>query len=181
MCIEKEKLLLIFGAILVLYIIYMLFRRRSAEHFDQRFIQIPIRPEIQPEIKPDVKSESRNAPKINPQVGSIIDGPGFEAGDVDGVDQAIITKIPSDYYFLDDGADGKYSITSNLFSVNCCSSQWPVPFHQKYDPYVCKNKSEYVGSNIFGNNTFQDAGCACLTKDQAKFLYTRGTNGSEWF
>jgi hypothetical protein len=127
------------------------------------------------------KPMERKDVDINPEMGSIISGPGFEKGEVDGVDQKIFSKIPQDYYFLDDGADGKYSITSNLFSKSCCSAQWPVPFKNAYDPYVCNNKDQYVGSNIMGNNTFQDAGCACLNRNQAQFLYNRGGNGREWF
>ncbi len=177
MYIERKNLMIIAGVVLVLIVAYM-YLKKKPEHFGQLVLeQVPIKQEQRDEIT----SEIRNAPKINPQVGSIIDGPGFESGEVDGVDQSVLTKIPSDYYFLDDGADGKYSITSNLFSKSCCSTQWPTPFHQKYDPYVCQNKGEYVGSNIMGNNTFQDSGCLCLDKNQAQFLYNRGGNGREWF
>ena len=176
MCIEQKNLMIIIAVALVGIIAYMLLKNKQ-ENFQPQNIVIPIRQE---EAK-QVESEIRNAPKISTEVGSIVDGPGYESSQVDGVDQAIMSKVPSDYYFLDDGANGKYSITSNLFSKSCCSSQWPVPFKMAYDPYVCKNKEEYVGSNIMGNNTFQNSGCACITKDQAKFLYTRGNNGSEWF
>lgn len=97
-------------------------------------------------------------PEIDVAVGSVVDGPGFEKGGVDGVGQEILSTIPSNYYFLDDGADGAVSVQHNLCSKSCCSAQWPTPFKQKYDPYVCSNKSEYVSSQLFCNNSFQDSG-----------------------
>lgn len=97
-------------------------------------------------------------PTIDPQVGSIVDGPGFEKGDVDGVAQESLTNIPSNYYFLDDGANGSASVLNNLCSKSCCSAQWPTPHKLKYDPYVCNNKDQYVPSQMMCNNSFQDSG-----------------------
>ena len=127
--------------------------------------------------------EDKNLPYVNPKTGSLIDGPGFErGGDIEGVTQEVMAKIPSNYYFLDDGADGEMSIQHNLCSKSCCSAQWPTPFKQKYDPYVCGNeKSKFSPSNIFCSNSFQDSGCLCLTKKQAQFFYNRGGNGRELF
>jgi hypothetical protein len=123
----------------------------------------------------------KNLPFVNPKIGTIIDGPGFEKGEVEGVNQNTLSTIPSNYYFLDDGAGGEMSIQHNLCSKSCCAEQWPTPFKQKYDPYVCQNADKFVPSNIFCNNTFQDAGCLCLNKKQSLFLYNRGGNGREWF
>jgi len=128
------------------------------------------------------KAVDKNMPFVDPKTGSLIDGPGFERGDVEGVTQESLSTIPSNYYFLDDGANGEMSIQHNLCSKSCCSAQWPTPFKQKYDPYVCGGaKSDYVPSTIFCNNSFQDAGCLCLNKKQATFLYNRGGNGRELF
>jgi hypothetical protein len=135
------------------------------------------------------KMEDKTKPFVDAQTGSLIDGPGFENGQVDGITQEMMSKIPSNMYFLDDGGSpgGEYSIENNLCSRSCCSAQWPTPFKQKYDPYVCSNgngsNADYVagGSNIFCNNSFQDAGCLCLTKKQQQFLYNRGGNGRELF
>jgi hypothetical protein len=97
-------------------------------------------------------------PTIDPQVGSIVDGPGFEKGEVDGVGQESLSKIPSNYYFLDDGESGNASVINNLCSKSCCSAQWPTPFRQSHDPYVCANKDKYVSSNLMCNNSFQNSG-----------------------
>ena len=124
---------------------------------------------------------ANDAPFINPQTGSLIDGPGFEKGEVDGVSVDSLASVPSNYYFLDDGAGGEMSIQHNLCSKSCCSEQWPTPFKQKNDPYVCGNKGQFVPSNYFCNNAFQDSGCLCLTKKQSQFLNNRGGNGRELF
>nr|QBK88791.1 MAG: uncharacterized protein LCMiAC01_04730 [Mimivirus LCMiAC01] len=122
-----------------------------------------------------------NAPKVDAKVGSLIDGPGYEVGGVASAYQPAYASIPSNYYFLDDGAGGAMSIQHNLCSKSCCSEQWPTPHKMKHDPYVCGNKDKFVGSRIMCNNTFQDSGCLCLTKKQAAFIYNRGGNGREWF
>ena len=119
-------------------------------------------------------------PVVDPKVGMMVDGPGYEKsmGEVYWPEHG---SIPSNYYFLDDGADGEMSIQHNLVSKSCCSPQWPTSFRQKVDPYVCGNKGKFVGSRYFGSNTFSDSGCMCVTKKQAKFIYNRGGNGREWF
>ena len=127
------------------------------------------------------KGADKNIPFVNPETGSLIDGPGFERGDVEGVTQETMSMIPSNYYFLDDGAGGEMSVQHNLCSKSCCSAQWPTPFKQKYDPYVCQNKDQFVPSNIMCSNVFQDAVCMCLTKSQSQFISNRGLNGRELF
>lgn len=131
------------------------------------------------------KMEDKTKPFVDAQTGSLIDGPGFENGQVDGITQEMMSKIPSNMYFLDDGANNEMSIENNLCSRSCCSQQWPTPFKQAYDPYVCSNgngsNADYIPSQIFCNNSFQDAGCLCLTKKQGQFLYNRGGNGRELF
>lgn len=130
-----------------------------------------------------VEMENTSSTLINPRVAGVMSGPGFESNvtEMTGMEQDVVSKLPSNYYFLDDGADGKYSIQHNNCSKNCCSSQWPLPFKMKKDPYLCQNKDQFVGSNIFCNNAYNDSGCLCLEKSQAQFLYTRGKNGDEWF
>ncbi|AYV82019.1 MAG: hypothetical protein Homavirus2_23 [Homavirus sp.] len=124
-----------------------------------------------------------DTPYVDPRTGSLMDGPGFEKCDVDGNSEVTATSIPANYYFLDDGAGGEMSIQNNLCSPSCCSEQWPTPFKQKYDPYVCNNKDQFVPSNMMCNNSFQSSGCLCLTKKQGSFIYNRGINsgGREWF
>jgi hypothetical protein len=128
-----------------------------------------------------VEMPAGNGPEVDSKTGTVVDGPGFEKGEVDGVYQETPGAIPSNYYFLDDGASGEMSIQHNLCSKSCCSEQWPTPFKQKYDPYVCANKDKFVSSNLTCQNSFQDAGCLCLSKKQGQFLYNRGGNGRGWF
>lgn len=134
-------------------------------------------------VIPAAKNVDFGKPFVDSKVGVLIDGPGYEQQTDDWTFGEPTTGIPSNYYFLDDGAGGQVSIQHNLCSKSCCAEQWPTPFKMKYDPYVCelKKKGELVGSNYFCNNTFQDSGCLCLTKDQGRFLYSRGGNGQEWF
>ena len=84
--------------------------------------------------------------------------------------------VPPSYYFLDDGAEGKMSIQHNLCSRSCCGVQFPPSFDVPKDPYVEANKDKFVPSRYFCNNSFQDSGCLCMTKDQAQFFQTRGGN-----
>lgn len=128
-----------------------------------------------------IEEENEHTPQVDAATGSVMDGPGFEENELEGAAEITNTSIPSNYYFLDDGANGEMSIQHNLCSKSCCSEQWPTPFKTKYDPYVCENKDKFVPSRIFCNNTFQDSGCLCLSKDQARHIYNRGGNGREWF
>ena len=124
---------------------------------------------------------SQPSPEVNPIVGAIMDGPGYNKGVVESKYEEGSGQIPSNYYFLDDGAKGQMSIQHNLCSKSCCNEQWPTPFKLEHDPYVCQNKDKFVSSNITCSNSFQDSGCLCLTKNQAKFMYNRGTNGRNLF
>lgn len=134
-----------------------------------------------PSGKPGNIMLNKKPPHVDPKTGIVMDGPGFEKGEIEGTYMEGPSAVPSNYYFLDDGAGGEFSIQHNLCSKSCCSEQWPTPFRQKYDPYVCQNKDKFVPSRIFCNNTFQDSGCLCLSKKQAQFMYNRGGNGREWF
>ena len=169
-------LILLVGALVVAYVVYpALFS--APEGFD------PTSEEHMESMAEEESPAPEGVPEIDPSSGVLMDGPGFEAGQIEGAPEVTSTSIPSNYYFLDDGANGEMSIQHNLCSKSCCSEQWPTPFKQKYDPYVCglKAKGELVPTNIMCNNTFQDSGCLCATKDQFKFLYNRGANGREWF
>lgn len=150
------------------------------EHFEEGMQDLEGMESIQ-EMAQEGKMMDKHKPYVNPQTGSLIDGPGFERGDVEGVTQESMATIPSNYYFLDDGAGGDMSIQHNLCSKSCCSAQWPTPFKQKFDPYVCNNKDQFIPSQIMCSNSFQDAGCLCLSKKQGQFLMNRGGNGREWF
>lgn len=77
---------------------------------------------------------------------------------------------------LDDGDGGNMGLSTNLCSASCCSEQWPTPHKLPFDKYVCGNKDKYVPTNYTCSNSFQNAGCLCLKKSQANFLFDRGNN-----
>lgn len=100
-----------------------------------------------------------------------------------GVDQNQDLKKPmkfnnasyGDNYFLDVGAVN-LSLQEPLCSKSCCSPQWPLPFSLQTDKMVCDSKDDFIPSNITCNNGWQDTGCLCMSKEQAKFLSDRGGN-----
>lgn len=159
-------------AVLIIWFLYIKSVKIPKETFQQNAKQ---------DVLSNEQLNKKNPPFVDTQVGTLMDGPGFEKPSMDTLIKKPSVKLPSNYYFLDDGANGEFSIQHNLCSKSCCSEQWPTPFKQKYDPYVCNNKDKFVPSNYFCNNTFQDSGCLCLTKSQASFLYNRGGNGRELF
>lgn len=79
---------------------------------------------------------------------------------------------------LDDGAMSNLSLGFNMFSKACCSSQWPTSHSLSPDDWILMSNKEFVASPYTGTNGFQDAGCACLTVDQSRFLRRRGNNSS---
>ena len=182
-------ILAILCAVVLLWVVYpKLFKNGNgvaAEEAFERFNSQEETPEMESEaeaeVAPEIIDGPPKAPHVDAKTGMLVDGPGFERGPIEGTFQETPTSIPSNYYFLDDGAGGEMSIQHNLCSRSCCSEQWPTPFKKKYDPYVCQNKDKFVPSRIMCNNTFQDSGCLCLTKKQSQFLYNRGGNGREWF
>lgn len=127
--------------------------------------------------------DDNDSPYVDPMGANIQDGLNYIKDDIDGIEQLSLHSVPSNYYFLDDGAGGEMSLHNNLCSKSCCSDQWPTPFKQNTDPFVCKNKQDgnFVPSKMYCNNSFQDSGCLCLTRKQANYLANRGGNGREWF
>lgn len=93
------------------------------------------------------------------------------------------TKVPSGmidmdstYYMLDDGNNRQNIVTDNKYSKSCCTPQYPTPF--ALDNEFSAGESQFVGTQLMGNNPFSDVGCLCLTKDQATFLSNRGGNAT---
>jgi hypothetical protein len=76
---------------------------------------------------------------------------------------------------LDNGL-GQIGFGSNMCSKSCCTPQYPPPFVQDQDPFVCKSKDKFVSSNYTCNNGWQNSGCLCLTEAQSDFLGSRGEN-----
>lgn len=77
-------------------------------------------------------------------------------------------------YFLDDGNEGKSGLLFNLCDKSCCMPQYPLPFNLEDNGILAGG--DYVGSNYTCNNSWQSAGCVCMTKEQKEFLENRGGN-----
>lgn len=173
---RKNVIITVVIVIVVISLIVVIVRCRRPQPMIQQFKSVSAESEM-----PMKEMQDKNMPYVDAKTGSLLDGPGFERGDIQGASQEMIQNIPSNYYFLDDGAGGEMSVQHNLCSKSCCSEQWPTPFKQKNDPFVCANKGMFTPSKMFCSNTFQDAGCLCLTKSQNAFINNRGGNGREWF
>jgi len=168
----KQNLTIFAVAVLVLGVLYWVMRkptmgRPMEEMFDGEAVS---------------EEMDKHKPFVDARVGSIMDGPGYEGGQVDGVTQEIVSKIPSNFYFLQDGSpNNDMGIHNNMFSKACCSQQYPVSFKQNFDGAVCGSRQDYVANNYFGSTVFQDSGCLCLSKEQSKHISTRGANGLDYF
>lgn len=77
---------------------------------------------------------------------------------------------------LDDGEKGRLGLHFNMCSKSCCSPQYPPSFAMEKDEMVCKNKNNFVQNNYNCNNSWQSAGCVCMTQKQRDFLNNRGGN-----
>jgi hypothetical protein len=79
---------------------------------------------------------------------------------------------------LDDGSMGNMGLNFNMCSKSCCStnSVWPAPHSMTPDDFVLMSDKEFVPSSYSCSNSYQDAGCICLTKDQSRFMRSRGNN-----
>ena len=71
-----------------------------------------------------------------------------------------------------DGGSGRFSERSPA----CCSAQYPIPFQIKVNDKVMKNKDNYVPNPYMGNNNWENAGCTCMTRENALKLAKRGYN-----
>ncbi len=69
---------------------------------------------------------------------------------------------------------GNYGIDSDICSKSCCNNQWPLPFKIPIEESVCNSKQDFFPSNITCNNSYDDAGCLCMTKKQKDILENRG-------
>lgn len=108
--------------------------------------------------------------------GTILAGPEFVPNQyVTPFYQASVGNSDSSY-LLDDGKGGQAGLQYNQCSKACCSPQTPVPFGVPVEKSVCDSKSEFVPNPYTCNNSWQDSGCVCMTKDQANFIGSRGGN-----
>ena len=77
---------------------------------------------------------------------------------------------------LDDGAKGNLSFGYNMCSKSCCSNTYPPPFSVTPDDFLLRSKDEFVPTSYSCTNAWQDAGCLCMTREQAYHLNSRGSN-----
>lgn len=79
--------------------------------------------------------------------------------------------------FIDYNAPSKqegiaeFGLLHSKCSKSCCSPQYPVP-HVKQEPIP----EGFVHSSYKCNNSWEDAGCLCMTTDQHELLSNRGGN-----
>jgi len=71
---------------------------------------------------------------------------------------------------------GNQGLGYSMCSKSCCSPQYPPPFSLPKDDLVLNSGQEFVGTSYACSNTWQDAGCLCMTKEQGKFLDSHGGN-----
>lgn len=83
--------------------------------------------------------------------------------------------IGKDYMLLD---TPNLDFSQNRCSKSCCTAQWDHPVDLKPDDELLRNRGNYVPSGFFCNSFIDDSGCLCLTKEQAKYLQTRGGNST---
>jgi hypothetical protein len=93
-------------------------------------------------------------------------------------DGSRLTNLPDNIYMLDDGNGGNMGTLNNTCSKSCCAPQWPVPFKSANDDFTCMGDN-IIGSNYSCGSTFENAGCMCMTKQQANNITTRGGNAGK--
>jgi len=71
--------------------------------------------------------------------------------------------------------DDVMDFSLNMCSPNCCNKQFHPPFALAGDFYPYDD-DKYVSSSYACNNSFQNSGCLCMTKNQSEFLGSRGLN-----
>jgi len=170
--VNLNEILKLIVSLIVIYIIYVNFIRR--ENFAEEHMDIMTDNSKSLEIdqrKTEIKTELSN---LNPDTRSIMAGDGFIP------QKDTIPAWGGNNYGLvddlDDGAGGNMGLHYNLCSPSCCSAQYPTPHKLAKDPLVCGREGEFVPSSITCQNSWQNSGCACLTKKQASFINDRGGN-----
>lgn len=56
----------------------------------------------------------------------------------------------------------------NKCSLSCCSPQWPTPFQNSSNPFVCDKdgNNKYYASNYMCTNNTDSSGCLCISAKQ---------------
>ena len=136
-----------------------------------------------PSTQPDDKQEDINIlPKFMDNVSnSIMDAPKMIPESAYSPWANVYMNDDGDNSFMIDLGDGSENKDggSGRFSERspaCCSAQYPIPFQVKINDKVMKNKDEYVPNPYMGNNNWENAGCTCMTRENAIKLAKRGYN-----
>ena len=77
---------------------------------------------------------------------------------------------------LDDGYHGLIGLQNNMCSKSCCTPQYPTAMDNEHDDAVCNSGENFVPNSYQCKNSWQGAGCKCMTKTQFDFLSSRGGN-----
>lgn len=136
-----------------------------------------------PETQPDDKQEDiKILPKFMDNItSSVMDAPKMIPEDAYSPWANVYMNDDGDTSFmidLGDGPDNKDG-GSGRFSERspaCCSAQYPIPFKVKINDKILKNKDNYVPNPYMGNNNWENAGCTCMTRENAIKLAKRGYN-----
>jgi len=125
-------------------------------------------------------------PVIQPRVYDRISGQITDASEFVGLPEKIYPanggNAVSNYGLvekLDDGYNGEMGLNYNMCSKACCSPQYPTPFALENDEQVNKMKDNFVLNEYACSNAWNNAGCVCMTKEQQKYLSSRGGNASQ--
>lgn len=74
--------------------------------------------------------------------------------------------------------DPGFNIENNMCSKACCGPTYGPRYGNEPDQRIVDavKNGDFIPNNMYCNNSYQDAGCMCLTKKQAGVLATRGGN-----
>lgn len=119
---------------------------------------------------------------INTDIGLVMDGQRF---DPTKPYSSLLTPFEGVYdgiknpYMIDLGCVNNKSCGSLKYvrtSAGCSSPMYPVPFNMKINPVILKNAKNYVPSPYSGTNVLDNAGYACVPRNDWEILNARGGN-----
>lgn len=172
--ISVQKLL---GLLVVIVVFYLLVGSKTNESFEpeEQLNTLPL------QVDERTKEMLIKPPYVDTDLRTIMSGSGFipQKEFIPPWGQQVENVVDAQYGIadgLDDGAGGSLGMHYNMCSPACCSEQWPTPFKLPYDKFICNNRDKFQPSPYVCNNAWQNSGCLCMTKPQARFLEDRGTN-----
>lgn len=167
-----QKALIIIIIIVVGYV--FLSKKREGYSEETKFV----RPENA--LEKDMRGEEIiiQPPMARPDTRTLMSGSGYvpqkQIYSAWGSQLGVEESLDDNDLTMPDGSN--MGLHYNLCSKSCCSAQWSLPFKMNYDKFVCQNKDEFMPNNYVCQNSYQDAGCLCLTKQQYAFMGERGGN-----